>query len=579
MIAAVLTALWSPLALAARPPDEGRALRTVEALQAQARRAREGEGSAVAGLVAPSAYGELHAARLVERLGSDLDGPLGAALADGELAGFVRGPDYLRAVFAGSPALTLTVRREGGAAVVDELAWSACGLCGEPERFVRDLLADVEAERDAAHRLLPGVELHVDSWLDGQRVDPVAWRRALVRRNSHAGYLRFVLDGATVAGADGGQVRVELADRTETWPVAWVDGRWQIVYERLPADSPLRLDPADVRSWAYDSTVASASVAWWLTDGRSLAGGQLVARDVVALLPRATRGDVVVYGQDLGRTWGLLARLDAETGEVLFRGEVPTLSERVNVHPWLWRRSFRVALSPDEQLLAVAVHDRLWVLGVEEGEVQLSRRTQGEVSALVWHGGALLAAHAGSVTRFEADGFSQGAQRWVDGETAGLAVTDGVLWRVSKGGEVRPLEPDTLADLDVTRTVCCGNARAATVEPSSASLCVTCGADCEPAWLWRDDGGEGALLADAARHAEDGVVSFDPSGLWHVVPWSGDGGRAALIDARTDEVVAVFAPNALLSAAWAPDGSALWAVDTAGHGWRWSTLELAARGP
>ena len=572
MSPALVAALGVGTALAARPPDEGRALRAVEALQQEARRARAGEEPELDGLVAPAGRGEGHVAQLVERMESDLAGPVGAFLARREVAGVVRGPDYLRVVFEGAAPLTVVVRRQGSGAVIDELAWSACGMCSEQERFVRDLLADVDEQREASHRLLPGLELDVRDWVDDQKIDEVAWRRALVRRNSHAGYLRWVLAGARVASSDGQQVRVELADRTETWVVRYVDGRWQLVYDRLPDDSPLRLATTDIRRWMHDSTVASSRVQWWLPDMRELERGQLVARDVVAVFPRPAQGDVVVYGQDLGRTWGLLARLDPDTGEVLFRSEVPTLSERVNMHPWLWRRSFRTALSPDGRRLAVGVYDRLWVLGVDEGEVQLARRTKGEVGALAWHGESLLVAHAGAVTRYERDGFATTAQRWLQGESAELLVWNDELVRVGEHGDVHRLDATTLDDLVEPWTVCCGEARGAAFDPSTWELCVTCGEACEPAWLWRN----GELYADAARQAEEGVVAPDPSGRWLLAPWSGEGGTASLWDARTDVLLAAFSPQPLLAATWASDGSAIWALDAAGNAWRWDVAELAA---
>ena len=496
-------------------------------------------------------------------------------LAATTIEGSVRGPDYVRVVLAGSPPLTVVVRKVGGELVVDGIEDSSCGLCSEPERFVADLVRDL-GQGDAHPRLVPGLDLKVDPATSAR---PESWLFAMHARNVDAGYVRYLLLGAEVVGSSSLGVDVALSDRTETWPVVYADDRWMVDYEGLPEDSPLRLADDEIDAWQGDRQLATRKAEWWLPTVVSQPdGARMLAEDVLLLLPRPLQGDVLVYSQDLDRSFALGALIDPDDGAVLARRSLPTLSKKQNYAPEDWRGLFHGALSPDGRRLAVGAHQRLWLVELASGEVQRTFYDLNGLSDVAWSadGRWLVLGDQRGVSLIDADSLQERGRYW--GETLapieGLSVGHSVL-AAHQDGVIVELEIPGLKRTGNDQIACCGQVRGVDRDPRSGDLVCGCAGTCEPVWLWRWSGvrsEDPEVRADASIRGTEGTLSVDPTGRW-LVTTSALGG-ATLWDLRSEEPAAHFSERALRQVAWDIEADRLYAVDVDGRAWVWSVSSL-----
>jgi hypothetical protein len=527
----------------------------------------------------PEAMREAYLSSMLLRLGPQ--GDLGSELAGREVAGVVSGPGYARVVLEGAAPLTVVVRRDEGGLAIDRIERSRCALCAEPERFVVDLLADVAAGGGGRWRLTVGRELLLPETIEG--ADPEEWRRAMDRRNVHAAYLRWALRDAAVVGSRGDEVTVRLREGgEETWTVVFGGTGWAVDYAALPADSVLRLDPADTALWRQEDYVSEAAARWWLP----LMRGEeptLLAGDVIFAGVRRGQGELVIYTQNLGRTTAMGARIDPQTGEVLGAWSMPRLGIKLMVIPHLWRSLFSAALSPDGRHLAVAIHNQLQVADVETGEWRYVSHELGGAGGVAWsQDGAWLAAggEGGSLLLVETEGWQVRARAGLGEACMAPVFWDGGLAAVSREGRVARFSlPDLLPAGEGAR-VCCGAPGAAAVDPAGGGLMVSCTASCAPVWRWElpptGSVDPPAAIADERLSAAAGALGTDPTGRWRLAP-SAEGG-AALVNTRTGEVAATFSAAPLVYADWSDDGDWLYGVDSGGRLWRWSVGALVGRG-
>ena len=564
-------------ALAARPPDPERARGLAEEFSDRAA-AGELEAAWLREVVQPESLALLpHAEQrsYYHHLERSLDpaAPLGRSLALGPpVLGVVEGPDYLRVVYDTKPALTLVVRRDSGGAVAERFERSACSLCSEPERFVADLLEDLQSG-EGRPRLLPGVDLSVDA--EQEAAVPGDWTYAWHARNIDAGYLRWLLADAEVVNTSGLGVDVALADRTETWPVVYRDGRWQLDYAGLDEDSPVRLADEGLGRWREDRVIARHAVDWWTPAWDARDEGLLLATEVRLVAPRPLQGDLLLYVQDLERSFALAALVDPATGEVERRIGLPTLSKRENHDPDTWDDLFVGALSPDGKRLAIGAHRRLWVVDVESGEVLRTVYDVNGLRALAWsaEGERLALGDRRGVSLLEGERYGDRARHWAESLSAveGLAFRGEQLWMIQEDGLATPLALPGLKPEGAPVRACCGAVRGVTSLARSGELLVGCAGSCDPAWLWRwEPGGDPLVLADERWRGEAGTVSASPDGRYLVGPTAE--GRAALWDLRTDEVLAVFGPGPLDQVAW--DGERVYGLDGRSRAWSWELREL-----
>lgn len=560
------------MASAARPPDVERA----EALGrefVERATADELEAAWLREVVRPAALAELPPSAKrsyyhhVERSMGPRGG-LGLTLAEGpEVLGVVVGPDYARIVFDTSPPLTAVVRRDGGATVVERFERSACGLCSEPERFVADLIADLQSG-EAPPRLLPGVDLAVDATLEASV--PTDWTYAWHARNTKAGYLRWLGLDAEVVNVHGQGVDVALADRTETWPVVYAEGRWMLDYTGLDEESPLRLADDELGRWRQDRIIAQHSVEWWSPVFAPKADGVLLAHEVRFVGPRPLQGDLLLYVQDLDRSFALVALVDPDSGEVRRRIGLPTLSKRENHDPDTWDDLFVGALSPDGKTLAIGAHRRLWLVDLASGEVLRTVYDVNGLRALAWSadGKRLALGDGRGVSLMEGEHFEDKARHWAEtlSEVEGVVLDAERVWMVQEDGVITGLSPEDLRPEPGAILACCGAVRGVDRVRGSGEILVGCEGTCDPAWLWRwRPGGEPLLFADQQWRGSDGTISSSPDGRYLVGPTAD--GRAAIWDLRSESVLNTFSPVPLEQIAWGEER--IYGVDSQARAWSW----------
>lgn len=490
-----------------------------------------------------------------------------------EVLAVSQGPDYVRVVLSTEPALTLKVREIGDELVIDAIERSVCVVCTEEERFVATLISD--AGRSGGRPLLvAGVDLLVAPEEESRQPDE--WVSALQQRNASCGFGRALLHDAEVLGSDNHGVTVALADRTETWPVVYVDGRYMLDYSGLPEDSPLRLPDKDLGRWHKRAVVEQERLRNWYPVMEPRLGGTVIADEVLWFDLRPVQGDLVLYSHDLSRVLAMAVTLDPETGEVAQRLSLPTLDRTLMVEPERWNEAFFGALSPDGEQIAVGSSGRLWTVPLDGGKVK-TNLSFAMVQAVAWSpDGRWIAVgdHRG-VSLIDAETQGERGRYW--GEGAGLvealAFGEDSLWVVHDDGRVEELEVPSLAKTGRTTEACCGGVRGGELDPSTGELVVGCSGECQPAWMWSWDGQSDPMVrADEEHRSDRGIVSVDPLGRYLVSPTVD--GRAALWLRRTDEVLGVFGEAPLVRVAWDPRGELLYGLDDQGRLWRWGLSSL-----
>lgn len=572
---------------AARPPDPDQAralvLEVVTAVQGGAvdeTRIRGWFG------LPPGVLGEVEAAVQVdqERLASALGpgGPLARALSGAPaVAATVVGPDYVRVVLDTTPALSFLVRREGGRATIERWETTTCAACREPLRFVSDLLWDLQSGR--RHRLVPGLDLRVSApeGLEGEA--EFRWRVAFQARNQAAGYLRDALAGAAVLDMGLDEVRVELGDRVEGWPVVYRDRRWALDYGRLPPDSVLRLLPEDVDRWRDEDHLARAALAAWRPlDVPTGDGGRLLGERVVGVGwdPQREAWLLVLQRQD--RRLAALVALE-DDGTVLERVQVPGWPEGLPVPVQTWGAAWAFATEPGGRRVLVAGAGRWWIVDRGDGRaVEGARGVLDEVAVAAWSEAgpvvgdargnlALLDPETGLPVQVRYTGASHGAVRglvplpgrarlvaaWADGHVGVLALP-GLEERVGTGGH------------------CCGAVTGLAVIPGRDEVLLGCERACDPVvatrlWLDGHDPPEG--VADSVLDG-GGVVSASPDGAWVVLP----GSRRGAVLCRGGDLAPVraFGDLPLVQVIWDGGSSAFLGLRIDGRVVRWRLEDLLA---
>ncbi len=582
-------ALWVSSVWAQSPPGQNRAVELVEELAIRLESDSLDPEWIQAHFEAcePARQGEVLAQANVERVTQEL--APGQRLSRGVLAGrsavlgVVEGPDYLRVVMQGSPWTTVVVSG-GQEARIRTLEMSTCGLCEEPERFVRDLLVDVRVRGDGSHRLLPGVELELGAHLNGDVERATEWLAAWQARHVTAGYTRWLLEQAHVAGSAGSWVEVAWGDESEQWPLVYVGGRWQVEYGALEEHSRLKLSWADVELWKDYQYLEAARVRWWLPLWWEQSGGTLVAKDLLFVAPRPAQGDLLVYSHDVGRRFAHLALLDPDSGEVLGAFELPTLPERMYMPLGAWRGLFRFAVSPSGTLFAVAVHDRLWVVESDTGKVVHSQQELAGAGALAFSSdGKTLAVaerYSGGIRLLDvAAGFAMvnrtrvwpaNVQSLMPSEEGWLILlADGRVRRVAHRELSRVLGPD--------ERVCCGRVSEVAQRARTGGLVVACAEPCEGGslWLWDPmEGSQPAALGEAGRPPGFGAMAVDHTGEWLVSPLAEGTKGSVLLSMDEPARYFEFGDEPLLQACWGPTGDAVWGVDDLGRAWKWTLAHL-----
>ena len=493
--------------------------------------------------------------------------------------GSVEGPDYVRVVLEGGEWLTVVVGSSNGRPKVRAFETSSCGLCSEPERYIRDLIAEVQATGDASHRLLPGIELLTRSVYPENEWRRERWIWAYVNRAAGSGHTTRVLRDASVVDSNGRLVSVNLGDRVEIWPLVYLKERWWLDYAGLEEDSVLRMGKSEAESWTRASTVRSARLSNWQPDWRQQEGVVQVSDGALFFVQRGLQEDLLLYDQDMGRRWAMWATLDEREGQVLAKVDAPRLPSRIFVDTIDWPELFRFALSPTGQFLAVAAHNRLWVFDTEAGEVVLERKDLSGAGGLAFSpsGGtlAVLGRAFGALRFFETTGFEETGRVGGPPEALQMQWSAEGIWILT---ESKLLLQDSEANRELWSTEVDCDAR-----PVIAAV-----SELAETWLYcpgnrttirrfehhAPSSDARALQLKGPRKAGSFAVSSD--GRWLVVPAARTQEEGmCLSDLSSAEAEPVcFSTHPLRSVSFDQDGRGLTGIDQRGRTWRWQLSSL-----
>jgi hypothetical protein len=499
--------------------------------------------------------------------------------------GSTEGPDYVRVVLENNSGIagasepqdwfTVVIESPGGRPEVREFAFSSCGLCSEPERFVRDLFEEVERLGDASHRLLPGLELVVSSVHANNEWKRDRWVWAFVNRAAGAQYTTRMLRDAKVLGSRGRVVQVALKSGQESWPVLYMRERWWLDYGALASKSVWYLSEEDAEEWTQPDTVRKARIAHWEPDWRSRSQGIQVSDGALFLGARPLQEDLLLYDQDIGRRWAFWSLLDTEEGRVQARIDAPRLSRRMFVDTIGWPDLFRFALSPNGELFAVAAHDRVWVFDIKNGTTRWAEPgfPGGATLAFSTNGDSLavLDRAIGGLQVFSTTGFKRlSTSRGPRGSLEMTWVEEGLL--VLSPDKLSLVQPDGGAD---SLSLQCDTPQMSTLR-GKGEVWVYCPSNqtqiIKVQILDIQDEPQQILLEG---NRKVGDFALDPVGRWAVMPAKANQDQGmCLFNLHTGSEGPCFAPEPLRQIQFSADGATILGIDQRGRAWKWELLDL-----
>jgi hypothetical protein len=496
-----------------------------------------------------------------------------------EIYGSVEGPDYIRVVLEGNDWFTVLVDRKNGRPQVRSFELSSCGLCSEPERFVRDLLAETALLGDAAHRLLPGIEMLVSSVHPTNEWKRERWIWAYVNRAAGAEYTTRMLRNASVIGSRGRRVQVRLEEGEESWPVLYLRERWWLDYGALDPDSVWKMGDREAEEWARADTVRKARIAMWEPDWRSHAEGIEISDGALYIAPRTLQEDILIYDQDMGRRWAMWALLEKEQGRVQARVEAPRLPRRMFVDTLDWPALFRFALSPDGRLFAVSAHNRLWVFDLRSGETIWNQRDFSGAGGLAFSPDAsalaVLDRSFGGLQIFSTSKFDRLSR------AQGLREATDMVW-ISEGllasnADSVAFIPNGAASAESSLDLHCsaGASSLATI-PGKGETWVYCPA-IRTRLLKMDHLRLDAFSSERFLQGERkaGGFAVDPLGQWMVIPAQRHQAEGmCLYDVEAGEERRCFGQMPLRQAHFDASGSTIYGIDQRGRAWKWRLSDL-----
>lgn len=295
-------------------------------------------------------------------------------------------------VLDSQPRLLVHVQPDGR---LRALRPTACDRCTDSERWVRDLQLSLKASGGHGPRLRVATDLDLTDHLTANRhLSTHRWPALLDRRLRDDLALRRQLSRSRILSAHGSEVRLQWAGGPEdVWTVRFEDGEGRLVYDALPASSPLRLSLAASRKWRGQTTRHAVRTASWepswapLSDGH----GVEIGHGAVAAVVDPHDETVLVVALDIDRTLSSVFRVDPWTRRVVNRIDLPVAPQGRHVPVPEWTRRWPAALSPDTHHLAVASPAGLLLVDLRTAEVTSRGWLSTPITALAWrHDGTLL---------------------------------------------------------------------------------------------------------------------------------------------------------------------------------------------
>lgn len=506
------------------------------------------------------------------------DSPLAARLgSDPAVVAVSRGPATTRVVFDGRPYLSVVVQDDVDPPVIVDVVSTSCGSCTEPWRWVADLVDDLARRGHMGHRLIPGLELHLEDHLaENPGLRGSYWPASLESRLQDDASIAHDLADARVVSEQDGHVTLSFTDgSTDVWSLIWHEQRWQVDYSQLSSRSPLWFSAGQARQWRRGSHRRQTALATWEPSWRQAAGdsGQIIAHDAVGAMFDPRDGSVLVVLLDIGRILGGVVRLDPDLRVVQRRYPLPAPTDGRHLVVGPWVEKWRMALSPEGELLAVTTPDKVVILDLESGSTRSGSRRR-EVSALSWARGqseALLVGEPrGALTIAGASERTlklPGRPVLVDQDDEGLIVA-------LSDGTVHLGAPGELA-VEHAATVCCGALTDAVRSVTTGELLLSCDASCDHAAERRlAFATESTMLPGHGSYGR--AASWSPTGDHFTTGAPADEPGLLIWDARRNEPVARLGEHPIRGVDWSPDGTRLLAVTATGEVWLWDAA-LARR--
>ncbi|MFT6142165.1 MAG: WD40 repeat protein [Myxococcota bacterium] len=401
------------------------------------------------------------------------------------------GPDYVRVVFDTEPRISVVVRSAEQGPQVDALNATTCGSCSEPERFVRDLLWDVQ-NRGGDRRLMPGVELAVGTRLGNVPGNAdTRWVSAWMHQRGGK-RLGSLLEGAAVQQVDESLFTIALADsKVDTWNVLWRDQRWQIAYDDLAEDSPLRLSTAEASSRRRTRPV-------WTPAFQEESGVVVLGEAVIGLAIEPLTDTVLLAILDVDGTYKTVARVDPHTQTQLATMDLPDIDTQAQTDAG-WFGRWKTALSASGQTLTVSIPNRVVTMDTRTGRAW----TVGGQRVI-----ALSATDAGPWIS-DANGPVRTPDGHVTRHSTGLVglSQDGSTAISSSGDVVFMMAPEA----PPLASTCAGDARGAALSPDGQMWAVACGPESGLSIAFVGVDGTG-VYSIRGEGSYSGAVAWSPTG-------------------------------------------------------------------
>jgi hypothetical protein len=488
-----------------------------------------------------------------------------------------QGPNYVRVVLQGNPALTIIVNQfEGQAPSIRHIELSSCGICSEEERFIEDLIWKVNLGANEPI-LVPSFDLSLTAFLSKNPDHSSHWVAMLQTRNQKGKLPHSLLRGAELLGSEESVYRVRYSDGfIDTWRVVYEDHLWAVDYDALAPDSPLRMarrdmwrwrDPAELQSWAlqrWEPTWAGVNHDLGLHIGGGAIGAAIDPLDQT----------VLIAVSDIDRVLSGIIRVDPYSHEVLERIPISAPSTRTTLPIDRWYDRWLFEVAADRGAAVLHLPSRLWHIDLANGKQRLLESTK-SISAVAIgsaseEGQRLIA--AASPTHIAVYGGEALQHLQIPAPIIAMRFShQGLIAVTSEGQSLEYALKDAIA---VSAGVgCCDQSvREAAIHPSGDEVLLTCEITCDRGWERTSLEGDPPQFV-AGVSSRPGGLSWSPAGDQFVTR-SFTGG---LILWRADEnqPIAEFKPpGETVETHWTADGSALMTRNASGDVYWWALNTL-----
>jgi hypothetical protein len=506
--------------------------------------------------------------------------PLGKALQNSsDILRTVDGPDYTRVILGTKPLISIVLRQNTEKqAVIHTLGITTCLLCSEASRWVRDALYMVQQQGPNARRLFPGQDLNVDAHVKENRLGE-PWAHEVTAYLHQTGLATQLLTNAQVIDAQERTVRLQYSDgREDQWTLGYANGSWHILYSLLPPESPLRV-PRSVRYKLLQRPyIAKHALENWVPTWRAHESRQAIQighRSIGAIADPVDQ-TILIALLDMDRALAGVVRVDPQSQSVIQRWPIEPPAARSNLPIDGWYSRWRVSLSPDGHLLAMALPYGITVLNLITGK-QHSISHSTHVSTFAWRTLEKTGQH--ELVVGQTDGkirfFGERGERRTQIRSAPLAL------RFSGAEGMSISERGTVSVFDTTHgskpqqvgTSCCGMLSDAAFSDDNALGMAVCGPQCGNHFsVITTDPVSLAPLPGAGTHSTGASIS--PDNRWATAGAAGVIQSLSLWSLPDRRPLVEFGDQPIFQVSWQSNSESIVTTDVKGYVWLWDLDSL-----